>query len=340
MSNQQPTPAATGLPPFGTLSALPIELLTNILVLSSQHDTTIKPEQWLPGSAEFVVDTPFTRYLAHSMRDAHSPNEPLPRALTALSLQRVCKAIHEVVDGGKMFHKLNNFEFHNWKSVLTYIVALPAEPRKAITTITVRYDPSDSAAHAITGLSTCDNLKNLTLDISFMSQFFNGETGFDGFWNAPGVTELLNLRGMKRVKLIYEESNDFDFPKRVIEGVRQVVCTDQAKEDFRADVKRLEQRINNSVTLDRNGPFIFLTDIPVAVSHIDVTTLGKARPMVFVTPPIIVSSLSSVSADGNAQTTDQSVESDPWISQTSDWSDIDEVAEDPWTTQDPAPSSW
>src|SRR4051794_34586592 len=119
MANQQPAQAASSPPPSGTLSTFPIEILTIILGHASKHIKTIKPEQWLPGSAEFAIERPFTTYLTHGIRDAHASNQPLPTALTAMNLKSVCKDICKVVDGNRMFHTLNNSEFHNMKPALT-----------------------------------------------------------------------------------------------------------------------------------------------------------------------------------------------------------------------------
>ncbi|KUJ07505.1 uncharacterized protein LY89DRAFT_789599 [Mollisia scopiformis] len=254
-----PSPPSANAPP---ILRLPDEILLKILKYACTSTETIRPELWLPGSSQFgQYYKCITLNTRQTFRFPARVNGRLPEALTAIDLLFTCRAFNNIVDVESLFYRYNNFEFSNTLCILDYLKALPTRRRKAIRNISVMWDfyHPDSGFLA---LSTCSGLCNLTVDITHLAAFFEIPLNSD-IHVAPGYSQLVALRGLKSLTLIYSsgstsawENTTWDLVVTVLERVRGLPATDQNKLDMQLEITGIETMITDLVRLPQPADYL------------------------------------------------------------------------------------
>jgi hypothetical protein len=250
-------------------SALADEIKLNILAYACTNPEPIKPEQWLPGTNTFAHNTPWTTSTFNKVyRDSARENGRLPAALAAVDLMLTNKDINNLVDGESLFYKYNTFQFNNLKSMLKYLVSLTPKRRDAIRAISVTWDMID-AASAFAILSKCRCLRSLSLDITLLDRHFEM-----GVMSTPGIDNLMGLRGLHSLELIYGDVGGWNLVHQVIVVNRNhdEVTLDLLQE-FREEVAEFEKQLVEAVTSQtKDDSRISGDDITLAVESAGVNS--------------------------------------------------------------------
>lgn len=144
-----------------------------------------------------------------------------------------------------------------------------------------------------------------------MGHFFNDD-GIQSFLQAPGISKLLKLRGLKKLSLTFTPWAWDPTNTRAGSQVR----IDKAKE--------LEEYVNGFVTRPRvAGSDITQARIDQAVNNAGVE-LGDIDASTSIVPPILFSCTMNTSTAPNDDTFDPAV---PWVFDENNWQDTEEVRE-------------
>jgi len=206
------------------------------------------------------------------------------------------------------------------KSMLIYLVSLTAKRRNAIETITVTWDSVD-AASGFAILSKCNGLRSLSLDITLLARKF--ETGI---MSAPGIDNLMSLRGLDSLKLIYGDVGGWNLVHEVIVGNRNhAQVTIELLQEFREEVAKFEQEIIKVVTSQtKNDSRISDEDIKLAIERAGVNSRDDELQKIIKPYALLSTNSSNNSAQTNKLSTGPGVPAEtnpwaPWTRETYPW---------------------
>ncbi|KUJ07504.1 uncharacterized protein LY89DRAFT_766135 [Mollisia scopiformis] len=221
-----------------SLIDLPSDILILILEQVCQYSGTIKPLlQW--GDSKFFLKG---QSVANIRRANPQWRNIVPVALTAFNVALVCKTFKEFIDDGNLFYKLNIFEFDIYQTLVDYLKSLPRRRRQAVRHIKLICDPTQKFGSPCAMLSTLKDLRFLTLDITLLASYF--------VRSSQDYHILASLRGLKRLRLVYQENDDSDLLDTVLQ-LRGEDMTAGKKKLLRKEIEEVEVALNKQVKKTR-----------------------------------------------------------------------------------------
>jgi hypothetical protein len=313
---------------------MPTEIQAKILSLSCTHTEAIMPEQFAPGSTKFSLRMDG----AASLGTGYCPvltrkNGALPPELSAFDISRTCQTAHDIIQGDSLFYAKNEFEFCSTQALLDYLVALPSERRNAIRSIKVKYDYHRVPVAAFILLAVCYRLEHLTVDIGGMTNFF--DPGVTEFSQAPGYAQLMTLRGLKSVKLVYGNKS-WTLVDDILARIPRAWVSQDRAESEQAILRKLQQLERNisQVTMQPRpaAPLISAGELRFAMNQTKVNAWGDTINGTLTPPGIANSGLSTANNNNTTQGVHHAAITNgpPALSETEQWAEIDRTNLAPW----------
>jgi hypothetical protein len=311
-----------------SLMTMSTEIQAKILRLASAGPDPILPQQFAPGSTKFSLSSDMAAPLGTGYCPALTRNDgALPRELSAFDIGRTCRTLHNIIDGDNLFYANNEFEFYDTQGLLDYLVALPSERRNSIRSIKVNYDYHQVPVAAFTILAVCYRLEHLTLDIRGMTNFF--EPNVTDFSQAPGYAQLMALRGLKSVKLVYGNKSWTLIDNILARIPRAWVSPNKAEteQSILRTLQQLEHNINQATKQPRPGhPLISAGELNFAMNQARVNSWGDTINGTLA-PPGHANTNLSTSYNNNmnpgANHAATPVAQPPVLSETEQWAEMD-----------------
>jgi hypothetical protein len=131
--------------------------------------------------------------------------------VTAVQLSLVCHQTYDEITSTCLFYKHNEFDFDLFSDLHTYLVAITPARANAIQSLTIHWPeiwPGRHFQHALTMLSTCESLQNLTIWIYLPEKPSDHYYGLDNYFGSHH--SLVAIKGLKTFKIKYSTGNPND----------------------------------------------------------------------------------------------------------------------------------